>query len=240
MDPDSAEGACNQEARDRAASYGFLAWLFLENADAAFLERLLAMDGAGGAPPSLPAGGTSTAILAGLHAMRSYLAEGAYASTEEACLDLATQRTRLFRGLAAGCGPPPPYEAVYRCPKEGTEPEVMLQVGSFYREAAVRLPPDYSERLDYIGLELDLMRLLCEEEDRRWTVGDREGASRWRVRQQGFLREHLLAWAPRYCEVLMADKNAGFYRGVAQLLIAFLDSEASSLPDRRNVAVSGR
>ncbi len=220
---DASNEARSESARGRGAAYGFLAWLFLADPDAPFLQQL--------SPGSdwQPDEDASPAVRAGIQEMREYLSERAQSPLEQTRVELAVQRTRLFRGVAPGYGPPPPYETVYRCPKEGSEPEVMLQVASFYREAGASLPADYAERQDYLGLELDLMRLLCEEESRQWAAGDADAAEPWRRLQQRFLREHLLAWAPRFCERILAEPGVRFYHGVVRVLSGFLTEEAGLL-----------
>lgn len=229
MESETSAAEMSAQAASRSTTYGFLAWLFLEDPDTGFLERIRAA-GDGFPDPLRPAAEEmGPAILAGLADMRGYLSERSHLSPAEACLELAIQRTRLFRGVAPGYGPPPPYEAVYRCPQACTEPELMLRVQSFYREAGVELPPDQAERLDYLGLELDLMRFLCAEESSLWDAGDVEGAARLRGMQGRFLRGHLLAWGPRFCETILAEPGVRFYHGVARILAGFLAEEAARL-----------
>ncbi len=217
---------CSTQARDRGISYGFLAWLFLEHPDREFLERMLSAEPASWAL-SVGEGEVSPSILAGLEAMRASLSSRPGQSTEGLCRELAVQRTRLFRGVAPGYGPPPPYETLYRDPEGAGEAEVMLQLRRFYREAGAQLPPDQGERLDYLGLELDLMRLLCEEESLLWGEDDRQGVARARGIQEELLTRHLLAWAPRFCQVILKEPGVPFYHGVAALLSAFLKEEAT-------------
>ena len=147
-------------AQNRGSSYGFLAWLFLEGPDRDFVERIMSQDEEL-AIIELENGEESSAILYGLRYMRSYIAQFPKTSIEELCMDLMVQRTRLVRGVDPGYGPPPPYEAVYRCPHDCQESDLMLQVSDFYQNAGARLPLGKKERLDYIGLELDLMYFMC-------------------------------------------------------------------------------
>lgn len=223
----SIDNVC--QARDRATGYGFLAWLFLENPDVDFVQGMLRGDVASPAASRSDGAGMSLGIRAGLQAMSATLAGREGSSAEELCLELAVQRTRLFRGVAPGYGPPPPYETLFRCPEPSAEAEVMLQLRRFYREVRAEIPSGREERPDYLGLELELMRLLCEEESRLWGEGDAERAARWRATQRRFLCEHLLAWVPRFCEVVRKEPNVPFYHGVATLLASFLEEEAALL-----------
>ncbi len=158
--------------------------------------------------------------------MRSSLEMNGRHTIEDTCLALAVEHTRLLRGVARDYGPPPPYESLYRSAEVSSEVSFLVQVAEFYRHAQVNLPAERADRIDYLGLELDLMRLLCEEESRAFSQGDTAEAERFAVLQQRFLREHLLAWAPHFCELWLTQTTAGFYQGVAQLLLGFLEEES--------------
>jgi TorA maturation chaperone TorD len=71
------------------------------------------------------------------------------------------------------------------------------------------------------------MRMLCEEEARCRNQGDAEAAADFAILQHRFLQEHLLLWVPGYCQNLLTQATCGFYRGLAQLLLYFLEQEAS-------------
>lgn len=226
MNPDSTGSSRSEKARERSTTYGFLAWLFLDTPDVAFVARMsdtrVLPSG-----PSWPAGERADpGALGGLEAMRDYLAGEINRPAEEVCAELAVQRTRLFRGVAPGYGPRPPYESVYRRSDSRAQSDVLLQVHGFYREAGAQLPADRSERLDYLGLELDLMRFLSWEEGRSWEEGEEAEATRLRDIQRRFLAHHLLAWVPAYCEAILGEPDVPFYHGVARLLSGFLAEEA--------------
>lgn len=214
------------QAQNRGSSYGFLAWLFLEGPDRAFIERIMT-HGEELAISTLENGEGSSAILSGLREMRSYIAQRSESSMEELCMDLGVQRTRLVRGVDPGYGPPPPYEAVYRCPGDCQENELMLRVSDFYQKAGARLPAGKRERLDYLGLELDLMHFMCTEEGGFWIDGNKDAAVEMRQLQRSFFQEHLMAWVPGFCDAAMQEPKVAFYHGVVAMLRAFLEEEAS-------------
>ena len=43
--------------------------------------------------------------------------------------------------------------------------------------------------------------------------------------QAAFLEQSLLPWVPGFCDLLEARAKTGFYRGVAQMLRAFMEEE---------------
>ena len=219
----------SEQAASRERGYGFLAWLFLEGPDIPFLERMLDAD-VGSAVASLAAGGTAhPLIIAGLNEMRGWLAAQAHLPLEQIRQELAVQGTWLFRGIALGYGPPPPYEAVHRRPGTGGDAETLLRIRRFYREAAADPPPNSHERLDHLGIELDFMRFLCGEESRLWLENDAGEAIRYRRMERRFLAEHLMAWAPEYCQRILAEPCAPFFHGLVKVLSGFLGGDARLL-----------
>lgn len=168
-------------------------------------------------------------VIAGLEEMRGWLAAHAHQPLEQVRQELAVQGARLFRGIAPGYGPPPPYEAVHRRPGAGVDADTLLSLRGFYREAAADLPSTSRERLDHVGIELDFMRFLCEEESRLWRSGDAGEAARYRRIQRRFLTAHLAPWVPGYCQRILAEQCAPFFHGLARALSGFLAEEARLL-----------
>ena len=216
------------QAQNRGASYGFLAWLFLEGPDRDFIEQIMMHDEELTAD-ALEGEEGSSAILFGLRQIRSYVVHQPGTSIADLCLELGIQRTRLVRGIDPDYGPPPPYEAVFRCPIDCNESELMLRVQDYYRKAGAQLPPGKRERLDHLGLELDLMHFMCKEESDLWADGFRDAAIEMQQLQRGFLKEHLLVWAPSFCDAALREPKIGFFHGVVAMLKAFLAEEASTL-----------
>lgn len=216
-------------AASRGQSYSLLAWFFLETPDAPFLERMRGAE-VGTYLASLAADrGFDPSILAGLAEIREWLAARAHQPLEQLRQELAVQGARLFKGIAPGYGPPPPYEAVHRRPGAGVDADTLLSLREFYREAGADLAPISDERSDHLGMELDFMRFLCAEESRLWESEDAWAAIRYRGIQRRFLAEHLLTWIPGYCQRILGEPGVVFFHGVARALSGFLAEEAALL-----------
>jgi putative dimethyl sulfoxide reductase chaperone len=211
-------------ARDRAAVYRLLSWLLLESPDEHFIREMLDS----GIELWLNSGDAAAAPIAGgLAEIRDFLASRGDEDPSKLCLELAVQWTRLFRGIAPGYGPLPPYEALHRGREGAAQAELLLDLGQLYSAAGTALPQDRPERLDYLGLELELMGLLCSEESEFWLEGNAEDAGGRHDLQLRLLREHLLTWAPAHCELILRETDSPFYRGVASALSGLLKSEAA-------------
>lgn len=140
--------------------------------------------------------------------------------------ELAVEFTRLLRGVKRNSGPLPPYESLHvekRIWGDSTA-EVLMR----YRDAGVALPENLSgEPPDHVGFELDFMRFLCEKEAKIWKNGELDGAVRILKDERTFLREHLLNWVPRLCDMIMHEAKHGFYRGVAGMTKALIADDES-------------
>jgi putative dimethyl sulfoxide reductase chaperone len=219
----------DSQIQSRAASYGFLAWLFLEQPGPDFVIRLLSEE-VQESLRSLKAGAPADSkIVAGLQEMIAYVTGDGSQSIEAICQALALERTRVLRGAGRHNAPPLPYESLYRSPDTGGEISVLEAVAKFYRSAEVEQSDRQVDQIDYLGLELDLMRLLCDEASSCRDQGDVEASNRFASLQKSFLQEHLLLWVPQYCELMLQYPSGGFYHGVVRLLLGFLEEEATIL-----------
>ena len=88
----------------------------------------------------------------------------------------------------------------------------------------IRVPEEWHQPPDYIGVELDFMRLLCEKE-----LGHRNNSQLKALREvldeeKAFLEDHLGLWVPDFCKRMLEEAREDYYRGIAHLtlgLVAF-------------------
>ena len=128
-----------------------------------------------------------------------------------------------------------PYEAVYRDEREVGDERVRgllagpstLAVKQLYREAGMAVSEDFKELPDHVGLELACMKFLCEAEARAWVQEDLDSVRRMRDFQKRLLHEHLLLWVPELCRRIRKNAVGPLYRGIAELVEAYLEMEAN-------------
>ncbi|MCB0044682.1 MAG: molecular chaperone TorD family protein [Caldilineaceae bacterium] len=199
-------------------AFGFLHKVFYEPPTAAFVTML--------ADDALfddwPLGADNAQTLAGLTLLQ------AFTSAWEADQLPALQHdfARLFVGpdrLAA-----PPWESVYLS-QDGLLFEAQtLAVRDFYRRFDLRAPNFKHEPDDHIGLELAFMAhlntlgLAAVGENNSLALENSLDA------QRDFLEEHLLRWAPQFCQDVIAQANTPFFRGTAHLTLGALESAAQA------------
>jgi TorA maturation chaperone TorD len=154
----------------RASLYAFLAWLFLKQPDEDFVTRLQASDIQGNLHTISSSSASMSRMIAGLNAMRSSLVGSSSRTQEGLCQALAVEHTRYLRGVGRAYGTLPPYESLFRPSWSGEDQSLLLQLAEFYHQAQAVIPGEIAERVDYLGVELDFMHLLCNEANLYGTV----------------------------------------------------------------------
>jgi TorA maturation chaperone TorD len=198
------------EARQRAEAYRFLASLFARRLEGEVLNDFIAL------AAESPEDGDSAADAI-LGALRGETAGEALA------LRLATEHTRLFRGVREEYGPPPPYESLWR---EGQlMGDCTVAVAGQYLDAGFQHDPAWGP-LDHIVEELRFMAALCHAEDDAWGTGRADEAAEMRQRQEAFLQAHLAAWVPAYCHRLEQDAREPLYLALAQVVARVVTEDA--------------
>ncbi len=196
-------------AQKRAGIYHTLSVTYAGRAD----EALLEVYGSWRASESeLPRGSLPDAMKRGLGRIGAWLDEGDSHISRERLGALESEFVKLFRGLARGQSPPPPYESVY------------VDSGFVYGPATDRVSRKYrefslkghgNEPPDHLPLELDFMRFLCEKEAEAWE--SKQSVDEWLSEEQAFLNEHLAQWVPALCDNVRSLSENAFYSGLADL-----------------------
>ncbi len=126
---------------------------------------------------------------------------------------MCREYTRLF------IGPVPamfPYESRYL---DGSiMGKSLIKAKENYRKAGLKISQEYHEPEDHIAVELGFMGNLCREKS--------DGSLRM---QKEFLNEHLLKWAPVFCDELIEKSSNEIYRSIGKITKSFLVSEKAVL-----------
>ncbi len=141
---------------------------------------------------------------------------------------LGAERARLYRGLAPGHGPQPPFEAVWT--KSGKPVSAVLrELSRFYRRSGLAMATNQGERPDSVSIELAFQRQLVLREEADWRRGAPKAAEESLQFQLAFLTDHLGEWMPRFIEDALPQAETGFYQGHLTMLRGFLADEADYL-----------
>ncbi len=214
-------------ARARAAFLSFLNLHFQVLPDVRFVERVRngELSSVLEALVNDPSGGEE--ISTGASLMLNYVEKTRSVDKEKLSEELGVDRTRLYRGVAPGYGPPPPYEMVWS--KVAQDFTILAQIAGIYAEAKLATSEEAQNRLDYIGVELDFVRELALREAAAWDSGDRETAHKWLATQHDFVSQHVGQWVPLFIERAMQMVETDFYRGHMMMLRGYLQSEQQEL-----------
>lgn len=133
-------------------------------------------------------------------------------------MKMCREYTRLF------IGPVPamfPYESRYL---DGSiMGKSLIKVKENYRKAGLKISQEYHEPEDHIAVELGFMGNLCKELS--------DGSL---MMQKEFLNDHLLKWAPIFCDELFEKSGNEIYRGIGKITKGFLVSEKGVLNEMKN------
>lgn len=126
-----------------------------------------------------------------------------------------------------------PFESVYR--HEGFSSgkakscvvlaEQARQVASIYREQGLGPREGFTELPDHLGVELELMAVLCRRTAKALEEENRCDAARLASQQRSFLSEHLLQWGPHCLNRVREKGKTPLYACLADLLRTFLEKE---------------
>ena len=152
-------------------------------------------------------------IQNGLNLVKSHDSEKG-PNDEEVLKNISRDWTRLFRGVVRD-GILPPYESLYR--PEGSQKKSAREINRLFSEMGIQVPEEWRQPPDYIGVELDFMRLLCERERQEREEKETDALRHILEIENSFLEEHLALWVPVFCEKMFQQAHEDYYRGVARL-----------------------
>jgi TorA maturation chaperone TorD len=152
-------------------------------------------------------------IEEGLRLVKDYISMGNI-SCEKGLVNLSKDWTHLFRGVDVK-GPLPPYESLYRTGRLQEKPA--QEINRLFSKMGIQVPEEWHQPSDYIGVELDFMRLLCTKEREAWEKYQLDLVHGVAEIEKSFLENHLGFWIPIFCKKMMEQAKEDFYKGIAQL-----------------------
>jgi TorA maturation chaperone TorD len=103
----------------------------------------------------------------------------------------------------------------------------IADIAGFYRAFGFEIAPDSHQRADFVGTELEFMRVLLLKQAYALENGWDEKALACRDAEGKFFREHLEWWIPSMCSALKGAGKCAFYTALGGFLESFIRSEAS-------------
>ncbi|RJP18912.1 MAG: hypothetical protein C4520_13625 [Candidatus Abyssobacteria bacterium SURF_5] len=129
-----------------------------------------------------------------------------------------------------------PYESVYRDEKEIAGQKVKgllmgesaVDVKKTIRKIGAEIDKSYRSLPDHIGLELQVMYFLCEQEGNAWSAQQLDEAVKFLEFEEEFLRRHLTVWVPVLTGRILERTKNDFFRGIACMTREFIEIEKNS------------
>jgi putative dimethyl sulfoxide reductase chaperone len=216
----------------RACAYDVLKCVFLHEPPRPFMGLLIEGD----VLRAFSAGRGNGAIAQAVRSIRGYMDQPDLLS-QEAWERLRWDYTRLFIGPGRPLAPP--WESVYRNDERLHFSAETLEVRAAYRRHGLAIEGVGHEPDDHIGLELAFLHALCEAAMERAERADRPGLAAILEDQRVFLSGHLLKWVPDWTLDVVKSARTGFYRGMAELLNAYVALDRRNVEDALGVLRQG-
>ncbi|MBI5116105.1 molecular chaperone TorD family protein [Candidatus Poribacteria bacterium] len=208
-------------AEVRKNIYQFLASVFLEKPTQELVETLVADDT--------------------IDVLSEIFSEASISHLREFCREYSGDITMLQVEYTALMVAPfgayvTPYESAYRGGREidGRKSRGLLmgqpalEVKRTIRKAGGEIDRTSHRLPDHIGLELQAMQFLCEQEARAWAADQPELALKYVRFQEDFVRDHLSVWVPDLAARIMENAASGFFKGIACMTRELIATEMNT------------
>jgi len=86
---------------------------------------------------------------------------------------------------------------------------------------------------DHIGVEMEFMYMLCDAQKKALEADDAEGVCELLSVQHGFLKDHLLEWAPLFLINAKRESRTPLYHDGTELALEFLLSDFEYVTQKR-------
>lgn len=168
----------------------------------------------------------SQEIQKGLNLVKPY-GPGKGRIEQETLTKLSRDWTRLFRGTDRH-GMLPPYESLYR--PERLQKKPAQEINRLFSKMGILVPEEWHQPSDYIGVELDFMRFLCEKERGLLSEGEPNALRETVEEEKSFLEDHLALWIPIFCERMLGEAQEKYYLGIAHLTLGLIGFDRLWVP----------
>ena len=128
-----------------------------------------------------------------------------------------------------------PYESFYTRDDQMIESGGDNPVVQLYNALDFRVELDTARVVspDHIGVELEFMYMLCVAQKKALEADDKEGVCELLSVQYGFLKDHLLEWAPMFLINAKRESRTPLYHDGAELTLEFMLSDFEYLNEKQ-------
>lgn len=207
-----------QSARNLAASLEFIAAIFNCPPDKTTAAN---MKSAGEPFWAELESDENSSIREGIQELAQFAEQCRQMDEREIEIALRADWTKLFRGLGAGFGPIPPFEALF-LGRDGNDVDILQTVAQTYIKFNLVNSDVIKNRQDYLGIEIDFLRYLAEKEADAWQEMDEQKARVYQTAFNEFFSNHPYQWGRAFCDQAAKCSDTKFYRGFLYLVQGIL------------------
>ncbi|PKG38548.1 molecular chaperone TorD [Psychromonas sp. Urea-02u-13] len=131
-------------------------------------------------------------------------------------LELAADFSQLF--LTDAKKGAPPYASVYLSETGQLFEKPHHEMLDIFKQQGLMIDPDFKEPADHIAIQLDYLGNLIMKEDENSQQA-----------QTDFIEHQLLSWLSTFVSATQKVNNSGFYQGICQLLLLFVEQDLNEL-----------
>lgn len=206
--------------QSRAQTYGLISRIFRVEADRELLDEMRTM--------RFPTSTGNDNVDEGYKLLYTYLKK----LWDESVTELAIDYVRTFVGHGVNAfSAAYPFESVHTSERRLLMQEARDEVLAIYRANNLKRGDTWNEGEDHIALELEFMQVMANRTAEALEAGDEDGAIVLLRTQYGFLEDHLINWVPMLVSDMGKFAQTDFYKGAAQLLLGFVETDEELLRD---------
>jgi DMSO reductase family type II enzyme chaperone len=121
------------------------------------------------------------------------------------------------------------YETGYAPGTLVTNTNQLADMAGFYRAFGLDIAPDQRDRADYLSTQIEFVSHLALQRAYLAEAGDESGVEIVTDARASFVEDHLGRWAPRFVAEVLGEVEEPFYRVLADLLGALVESDVEIL-----------
>lgn len=133
----------------------------------------------------------------------------------------------------------PPWESVYVTKDQTMFGEAVFQLRDKLHQFGLRFINEKEEPEDHIAIQLEFMLYLLQYTEKAFDERQKDDFMRGIYNQYWLLSNHLMQWIKPFTKDIHSSSTSDFYKGIATLLLDFIDEEFEYIKSFKEVLENG-
>ncbi|KOP81300.1 molecular chaperone [Cytobacillus solani] len=135
--------------------------------------------------------------------------------------------------------PAPPWESVYVTKDQTMFGETVFQLRDKLHQFGLRFINENEEPEDHIAIQLEFMLYLLQYTEKAFEERQKDDFTKGIYNQYWLLTNHLMQWVKPFTKDIHSSSTSVFYKGIATLLLDFIDEEFEYIKSFKEVLENG-